>query len=977
MAWRDSRRNRSRLLLFISAIVFGIAALVAIYSFRFNLEKDIDAQAATLIGADLSVSASKPADAAVKPLLDSLGDKRSEERSFVSMIYFPKGNGTRLVQVKALQGGFPYYGSLETTPLEAGRKFKSGKMALVDKTLMLQFNARVNDSVKLGNVTFLIAGILNKAPGQTGVASAIHIYIREKISSIAIMRCLGVKASEAFLIYLIQIVGIGIVGSMADISWLAIGQGVLNISPLNTLRMSYEDVNLVRDPMRWLLNSWVASIFFTIGIMIAFMILTLTAWLLMRVMRVLIKNSWSYLTRQGFANLYRPNNQTIILIVSIGLSTAFICTLFFIQGILINQVKLSSSGNQANMILFDIQSSQEKAIAALTKQQGLPVLQQVPIVTIRLQSINGKTAADLKKDSTLKISRHAFSNEYRVTYRDTLTPSEKIIKGEWIGKADNSKDIPGLTMSTVVASIRQVNWNKIQTNFQIVFPNGVLDDAPQFHVLLTHVSSTTISAKYQQAVVKQFPNISVIDLGQVLVTVDDLLEKISYIIRFMSAFSIITGIVVLIASVRISKYQRIRESVLLRTLGASRKQILTITALEYLFLGALSALTGIVIALAGSFFLTAGYGLDDPAQAFPGVVQNKIDSAKMHYKVINAGVSGETTAGGKARINWILKQHVDVFVLELGANDGLRGIPAKYPEAKLVMLGMQVPPNMGTAYSLSFKATFPALAAKNKMVLVPFLLKDVGGVPSLNQKDGIHPTAEGAKIVGNTVWQGHFEHDAKAFDLPPLTGSGTALVLIHGHPFDHTMWYPQVVAFSDNFQDYATDVILLLDYLNVKNFHLAGLSMGGQVIMEIFRQAPQRIKSLIFADTFAGLDTPEVKQGRYDTADRLEKEGMTAYADEVIYKMIRPDHVSSMPEVSEHILTMMKATSSRGAAIALRARSERIDYLHDVLPEINVPTLVIVGRDDEFTPVAKAEETPGTCPTWSIPMNSTKLYWIF
>lgn len=790
MAWRDSRRNRSRLLLFISAIVFGIAALVAIYSFRFNLEKDIDAQAATLIGADLSVSASKPADAAVKPLLDSLGDKRSEERSFVSMIYFPKGNGTRLVQVKALQGGFPYYGSLETTPLEAGRKFKSGKMALVDKTLMLQFNARVNDSVKLGNATFLIAGILNKAPGQTGVsttiapvvyiplqyleqtglskkgsrinysfyykydkpvnmdkliknidprldkaemnyetiaskkentgrsfgdltrflslvgfialllgcvgvASAIHIYIREKISSIAIMRCLGVKASEAFLIYLIQIVGIGIVGSMAgallgtviqhvlplllkdflpfsistDISWLAIGQGVLlgviisvlfallplisirNISPLNTLRMSYEDVNLVRDPMRWLvyflillfvvsftffqLNSWVASIFFTIGIMIAFMILTLTAWLLMRVMRVLIKNSWSYLTRQGFANLYRPNNQTIILIVSIGLSTAFICTLFFIQGILINQVKLSSSGNQANMILFDIQSSQEKAIAALTKQQGLPVLQQVPIVTIRLQSINGKTAADLKKDSTLKISRHAFSNEYRVTYRDTLTPSEKIIKGEWIGKADNSKDIPvsiednfskrnhvnvgdhltfnvqGLTMSTVVASIRQVNWNKIQTNFQIVFPNGVLDDAPQFHVLLTHVSSTTISAKYQQAVVKQFPNISVIDLGQVLVTVDDLLEKISYIIRFMSAFSIITGIVVLIASVRISKYQRIRESVLLRTLGASRKQILTITALEYLFLGALSALTGIVIALAGSFLL-AKYSFEIP-----------------------------------------------------------------------------------------------------------------------------------------------------------------------------------------------------------------------------------------------------------------------------------------------------------------------------------------------------------------------------
>ena len=167
--------------------------------------------------------------------------------------------------------------------------------------------------------------------------------------------------------------------------------------------------------------------------------------------------------------------------------------------------------------------------------------------------------------------------------------------------------------------------------------------------------------------------------------------------------------------------------------------------------------------------LTAGYGLDDPAEAFPGVIQNKIDSAKLHYNVVNAGLSGETSAGGKGRIGWLLKQKVDVFVLELGANDGLRGIPvsetrqnlqaiidsvkAKYPKAKMVMLGMQVPPNMGAAYANSFKATFPELAAKNNMALVPFLLKGVGGIPSLNQKDGIHPTAEGAKIVGQNVWQ--------------------------------------------------------------------------------------------------------------------------------------------------------------------------------------------------------------------------------
>ncbi|TFF34656.1 arylesterase [Mucilaginibacter psychrotolerans] len=167
--------------------------------------------------------------------------------------------------------------------------------------------------------------------------------------------------------------------------------------------------------------------------------------------------------------------------------------------------------------------------------------------------------------------------------------------------------------------------------------------------------------------------------------------------------------------------------------------------------------------------LTAGYGLEDASQAFPGVVQAKIDSAKLPYTVVNGGQSGETSAGGLSRIDWLLKQQpLDVFVLELGANDGLRGLPvdattqnlqaiidkvkAKYPKAKLVITGMQVPPNMGADYANNFKNIFPTLATKNAMVLVPFLLQDVAGIRKLNQGDGIHPTAEGAKIVGANVW---------------------------------------------------------------------------------------------------------------------------------------------------------------------------------------------------------------------------------
>lgn len=166
--------------------------------------------------------------------------------------------------------------------------------------------------------------------------------------------------------------------------------------------------------------------------------------------------------------------------------------------------------------------------------------------------------------------------------------------------------------------------------------------------------------------------------------------------------------------------------------------------------------------------LTAGYGLE-LTEAFPALVQKKIDSLKLPYTVINAGVSGETSAGGNSRIDWVLRQTVDVFILELGGNDGLRGIPvaetrrnlqsiidkvrSKYPQAKIVLAGMQIPPNMGQQYTSAFRDVFPELSKKNKIPLIPFLLEGVGGEARLNLPDGIHPTAEGHAILADNVWK--------------------------------------------------------------------------------------------------------------------------------------------------------------------------------------------------------------------------------
>ncbi|TJZ51452.1 FtsX-like permease family protein [Sphingobacterium olei] len=785
MAWRDSRKNRSRLFLFVSSIVLGIAALVAMNSFNENLSRNIDDQAAQLIGADLELESRRKPTKEALVFIDSLqriSDGYAREERFMSMIRFPKVEGSRLVQVRSLSGAFPFYGQLQTNPRSGSEDFGQAESALIDHALMLQFDAQVKDSIQLGLNGFVIGGRVMGAPGQTsisgamaptvfvplkylegsglrqtgsridyhyyfkfssdfnvdefvkkmddrfselqlrhstisstkedtgrsfadvtqfmeligfialllgciGISSAVHIYVREKLVTVAILRCLGTTPKQAFFIFLIQLAVMGFIGGIlgaflgtsvqyilplvmqeflpielsTHVSWYAIAQGISlgiiiavlfalvplvairHISPLNTLRVGNESDTVKKDSLRWWiygaillfiilfarlqLDNWMQTLFFTLGISFTFIFLYAVSQGLIMLVRRYFSSRWPYLWRQGLSNLYRPHNQTVVLIVSIGLGTALIATLFFVQDILLQRVQRASSEKQANMVLFDIQSAQKDAVKQRIIAEGLPVLEEVPIVTLQVAAVNGENLADVASDSTSRISSRVFRNEIRATYRDSLSDAEQITSGTWRGRVEPGDtaqvslekryadqigiqigdrlllNVQGVMIPAIVSSMREVDWNRFQTNFRMVLAKGSIDDAPQFHVLMTRVEGESESAAFQQLVVNQFPNVSVIDMNAVLQILDDLLGKIGFIIQFMGTFSILTGVVVLISAVMISKYQRIRENVLLRTLGASRKQIVIITVCEYLFLGIFSSVAGLLVALLASNLL--------------------------------------------------------------------------------------------------------------------------------------------------------------------------------------------------------------------------------------------------------------------------------------------------------------------------------------------------------------------------------------
>ena len=770
MAWRDSRSQRLRLVVFSLAIVSGIAALTAIHSLKASVERGIAVEAKALLGSDLRVSSRKEIGANEIEKLTGMASQVSRETSFPSMMRFLPDGGARLMQVRGIAGGYPFYGKVETRPVDAWNKLRDGGGVLVEPAILDQFSAQIGDEVELGGIRLRILGLVDKpaprgnrfsgfapevyvnladiersglltqnsmagyqvhlklsggqasrvlkervrdefpdtrwrletpedrrenlgdaldnfqkflglisltslALGAIGVAGAVHAHVTRRIQTIGILRCLGCPGYMAFGIYFAQAMALGLLGAILGAGLgIVMQMGLLvalddelpisvapspewkialqttatgfavccgfallplmrirEISPAVTLRSggSLKGGFLRSLPIYALLvgllvmvaygndPNWKRALAMVGGLTVAFLALVAVARGLMEVSRRVLAPRWPYLIRQGVSNLHRPGNQTLLFLLSLGLGTFLLVTILSAGKLLNGRLNIQQSEESPNLYLIDVQPDQVAGVEAVLEAKELPVMESVPMVTMRVQSINGVEVGE-----ATGVPRWVARREFRSTYRDSLNFTETLIAGELaseradpngivalsleekiakdlkVGIGDEiTMDVQGILIRTKVTSIRRVDWSRFNLNFFMVFPPGVLEDAPGVNVVTTRTPTPAASGELQRELAGQFANVTAIDLTLILETVRDLLAKISTVITILAGFTVLAGLPILIGTLLNGRDVRLKESVLLRTLGASAKQVRIILVIEYAALGLLSALSGILLAV--------------------------------------------------------------------------------------------------------------------------------------------------------------------------------------------------------------------------------------------------------------------------------------------------------------------------------------------------------------------------------------------
>lgn len=770
MAWRDSRSQRLRLVIFSLAIVSGIAALTAIHSLKASVERGIASEAKALLGSDLRVSSRKEISRDDAYRLSMMASRVSRETSFPSMMRFLPDGGARLMQVRGIGGEYPFYGKVETRPVDAWERLREEGGVLLEQAILDQFSAKIGDGVELGGMRFKILGVVEKpaprgsrfsgfspeayvrladiensgllgknsmasydvhleipggvdsdglkdavredfpespwrletpedrrenlgdaldnfqqflglialaslALGAIGVAGAVHAHVTRRIPTIAILRCLGCPGHLAFGIYFAQAVALGLFGALLGAGlgigmqmgllaalggelpisvkpspeWKIVAQTtatgflvccgfallplmkIREISPAVTLRSggSLKGGFLRALPVYAMLAAllvmvarandpdWKRALAMVGGLAVAFLALVGVARGLMWVTRRVVAKSWPYLLRQGISNLHRPGNQTLLFLLSLGLGTFLLVTILSAGKLLNDRLSIQQMEGSPNLYLIDVQPDQVAGVREILENDGLPVLESAPMVTMRVKAIRGVDVGAAKG-----VPKWVARREFRSTYRAELNFTETLVAGELateradpaevvplsleediakdmgVGIGDEiTLDVQGVPIRTLVTSLRKVDWSRFNLNFFMVFPPGVLEDAPGFHVVTTRTPTPAASGDLQRELAGKFANVTAIDLTQILETVRDILGKISTVVTVLAGFTVLAGLPILIGTLLNGRDVRLKESVLLRTLGASARQVRVILVIEYAALGVLSALSGVLLAV--------------------------------------------------------------------------------------------------------------------------------------------------------------------------------------------------------------------------------------------------------------------------------------------------------------------------------------------------------------------------------------------
>lgn len=797
MAWREAHAARRRLSLLTASVVAGVGALVAVNSFTRNITVAVAEQAQALLGADLSLAGRTPIDdnKPARRLLDSLRTTGGSavhvaiSVNFAAMAFRPGGNA-RLVQVRTVDPGWPYYGAITTAPAAIWPGLQDGG-AIVDPSLLTAINARVGDTLALGEGRFRILGTVLNVPGDVGlemafgarvfiaskalpgtallafgsraqyetfvqlpasidaqkvarantaalrgeritvhtiaddrdnltrgltrladylglvalaalllgglgVASAVHVYIRQQLDSIAVLRCLGATSWQIFAIYLLQALAMGVFGSILGALFgvglqqlmpfvvrdflpvgvrvlpsphaIAVGLasgvwtasvfallpllGVRTVPPLATLRRAVDPVRGRWDALRIgaavilpisvvglatvQVGSLTRAIWFTGGCAGALFVLWVASRSLTAMARHWTPASLPYLMRQGFANLHRPANQTVTVVLALGFGAFILTTLFTAQYNLLRVIQIENVGSRPNLVFFDIQNDQRPVIDSVLKSEQLTRSAYTPIVPMRLREIKGEPITAYVAKDTARWGRNGrggggggspwpLRREFRSTYRIERGPGERVTSGKWFADSTNNGksaasaveisveaelarelgvglddaitwDVQGVPIYSRITSLRSVNWARFEPNFFVVFAPGALDGAPQSWVTMVRALDPTIRGRLQREVAERAANVTSVDLGEVQHAIESVVDRIVLAIRFMALFSLITGTIVLIGSIATSRWQRVREGTLLRTLGATRPQVLAILCVEYAALGLGASIVAAILA---------------------------------------------------------------------------------------------------------------------------------------------------------------------------------------------------------------------------------------------------------------------------------------------------------------------------------------------------------------------------------------------